>query len=317
MNKKILNILTLIVLVIFSISPSARATLLWESNIGSAISNFTDDDYRAISLGFNVNFYGVSYSIVYVNSNGNVSFGDYNVDPFNVSFPVSEFIDSTGWNAPGDERTMTAPLWDDLDPDPNDTGRSTSGVYTNIIGNPGSREFVVTWNDVANVSLLGSYYGSNTFQIILYEATNSIQFNYQTLSGITSPLHVSPKDVNGITIGVNAGDLPTDSIIRGTQYLYGFAPYSPPLPENDSLLFTYNPNFYGAGLGGYTVGLLTTTTISTTTTSTTTTTTTTIANCYGDVSGNGTISAFDAALIAQSSVNLITVFPVGTPVCTP
>lgn len=250
-------IAALLIFTIVLIPLPAKATLFWEPNTGSKISNFTDDDNRAISLGFSVNFYGTSYSTVYVNSNGSVTFGDGNNDPTNVSFPATEVIDGTGWNAPGDERTMIAPLWDDLDPDPADTGRSTSGVYTNIIGNPGSRKFVVTWNDVTNYNRsTGLYYGSDTFQLEIYEWTNSIQFNYQSLSGIKSTKHVSPKDINGITIGVNAGDLLTDSLKKGTQYLYGFVPSSS-LPENNSLLVSYNPNYYGTGKGGYTIGIQT------------------------------------------------------------
>ena len=123
------------------------------------------------------------------------------------------------------------------------------------MGSPGSREFIATWNDVGNINLFGAPYGSNTFQIVLFEGSNNIRFSYLNLDGIKSPKHVNPKDVNGITIGVNAGDLSSPSFPNGraTQYLYGFPPFTPSLPEYESLLFTYAPNYYSPGVGGYNV----------------------------------------------------------------
>jgi len=255
--KKIVHVALMTIAIILLINPSAKATLFWESDIGT-VSLMADDDFGVISLGFNVNFYGVSYSSIRINSNGSITFGDGNYDPFNVSFPAAE--DVVGGDVPGDEMTMAAPLWDDLTTDPTNTGRSGTGLYTNILGSPGERRFVATWNDVGHYNLQprkaypNEYYGSDTFQIVLFEYSNSILFSYLNLDGVKSPYHASPRDVNGITIGVNAGDI--SGTIRGTQYLYGFVPTAS-LPEYESLLFTWDPNYHGPGIGGYSVGIAT------------------------------------------------------------
>ncbi|MFZ2298207.1 MAG: hypothetical protein WAV91_08095, partial [Aquabacterium sp.] len=44
------------------------------ANVGGA-NGRNDDGFMALSLGFNVTFFGSTYSSLYINNNGNVSFG--------------------------------------------------------------------------------------------------------------------------------------------------------------------------------------------------------------------------------------------------
>jgi hypothetical protein len=68
--------------------------------------------------------------------------------------------------------SIIAPLYGDFNPD------WEGDVYYNTLGEAGSRRFVVTWHVVPE------YFdeGSNTFQAVLYEGTNLIQFGYNGLT---------------------------------------------------------------------------------------------------------------------------------------
>jgi len=115
------------------------------SNVGNATGR-NDDGFRGpISLGFSITFFGQTYDSLYINNNGNVSFGH------GISAYVPE--GPTGANAP-----VISPFFGDVD-----TRGASSGVvhYRQDIAN----EFIVTWDNVG-------YYSShtdqlNSFQLVL------------------------------------------------------------------------------------------------------------------------------------------------------
>ncbi|SVA68612.1 uncharacterized protein METZ01_LOCUS121466, partial [marine metagenome] len=73
---------------------------------GETITNMGDDDYRGpFQLPFDFTFYGETYSQVYINSNGFISFGTGNTQYNNSTIPDQ-----------GVPNNIIAFFWDDLNP---------------------------------------------------------------------------------------------------------------------------------------------------------------------------------------------------------
>ncbi len=137
------------------------------------ISGFVGDDLtRTLTLPFAVTLYGSSSSNLVVNSNGLITFNPTNcgVDPsqscyFNYDLP--------GAPAPPD---LIAPFWDDL----NIVTAANTGIYTDVRGTAPARSFVIEWR---NATRYGDTTTSVTFQTVLHENSNEIDFEYATLAG--------------------------------------------------------------------------------------------------------------------------------------
>jgi hypothetical protein len=115
------------------------------SNVGDP-SGRNDDGFNGpVPLGFNFTMFGVTYTDIYINNNGNVSFGN----------GISAFVPSgpTGANQP-----IISPWFDDVD-----TRGANSGVVHLQEDTPG--QLVVTWDNV------GSFFEQDTlldsFQLVL------------------------------------------------------------------------------------------------------------------------------------------------------
>ncbi|MGM0400694.1 MAG: S8 family serine peptidase [Chloroflexota bacterium] len=122
-----------------------------------------DDCTGPLDLGFDFTFYEDTYSQIYVNSNGMVLFEECDTSYNNTSIPNS--------NSPNN---FVAPFWDDLKPEAPD-----GAVYFMTSGQEPTRYAVVQWDAV-------DVYGteeSQTFQVILYEETNSVVFQYLDMTG--------------------------------------------------------------------------------------------------------------------------------------
>ncbi|WP_374089091.1 cadherin-like domain-containing protein [Methylomicrobium lacus] len=181
-------------------------TVLIASNIDDVVS-------QPVAMDFAFDYFGSAITSFWVNSNGVIGFGDPNGDYSNTDLPNA--------NTPNNALFV---FWDDLV-----TG-SGNVAYTYIPpGDPnnttGHGLLVVQWNAV---QLIG---GSEpmTFQAILTEDTNQIQFNYLDMGG--TPMGSSA------TVGIENAD--------GTAALQ--YSYSEALVEA-GLTITYTPD----GLGGYT-----------------------------------------------------------------
>lgn len=124
---------------------------------GTMVAN-GDDAYTQVSLPFNFNFYGASYSSVYICSNGILTFGSATTEYSNVAIPNTA--------APNN---FVAPFWDDLNPSSSGSGKIYYKSFSTYV--------VVTWENVY-------LYGKTTpqkFQVILYN-TGEIRFQYHTLN---------------------------------------------------------------------------------------------------------------------------------------
>ena len=112
-------------------------------NVGR-VDGRNDDGYMALDLGFNVTFFGQTYSSLFINNNGSVSFGD----------GVAEYRPSgvTGADAP-----IISPFFGDVD-----TRNPASGV---VHYNLAQNQLVVTWDNVGYYSAHGDK--TNSFQLVL------------------------------------------------------------------------------------------------------------------------------------------------------
>lgn len=174
----------------------------------ATVSNCDDCD-EAVTMPFNFTFYGVSSNLLNVGANGYVqhggSPGGSGTDFSNEDLPTAE----TG--------RSILPFWDDLRTD-------TSGdVFFETVGAVGSRQFIIQWQDVAHFSCGGA----STFQIVLFEGTNNIQFNYQdtTFSDTGSA-------------GCDAGESATVGLNRDATEATEYSFNEPVVPDGTSILFT-------------------------------------------------------------------------------
>ncbi|MBI2150286.1 MAG: hypothetical protein HYU27_06740, partial [Acidobacteria bacterium] len=128
-----------------------------------------DDDAVQVSLNFPFVFYGASYTSLYVNSDGNLTF-------------TASDTRSTDRNlariAAGPPRI--APFFNDLDP--SSSGRVTVEKFEDRI--------LFTWTNVGEWADAGAV-GQNTFQVVL-GANGTIRFNYQRIDATEAVVAIGP-----------------------------------------------------------------------------------------------------------------------------
>jgi len=160
----------------------------------SASNQYRNDDAStgAKLLPFDFCFYGTNYNSVYINNNGNVSFGT-GYSTFSASgFPSSQY-------------KMIAPFWGDVD-----TRNTASGVVHYKITNS---YMIVKWE---NVGYYNSYADKkNTFQLIisngndtLIPGDNNVAFCYGDMQWTTGDASQGTNGFGGVpaTVGANSGN---------------------------------------------------------------------------------------------------------------
>ena len=156
-----------------------------------AISD-TDDETETIEIGFDFDFYEVSYSQLTIDSNGFLAFVDTSRSIFGNE-PIPSTLEPNGF---------IAPYWDDLYPGSSQTGN----IYTLLEGTAPGRRMTIAWvetpffNDNADSPV--------TFEVTLYEGTNDIVFQYG-----------DAYSANSATIGIEH-----QSGVFGLQYLFNGEP---------------------------------------------------------------------------------------------
>ncbi len=133
--------------------------------------NLGDDDSLGVTMGFSFPFNGVDYDDVFINSNGNLTFGS---PDFDFSESVSELLS---------DQPRIAPLWDDLSP-------NQGGL---VIVKSEADEFKVTFQDVPEFLATTG----NTFSVTL-RPDGSINFEYGSLA--------ASDGIVGVTEGGGAAD---------------------------------------------------------------------------------------------------------------
>ena len=149
----------------------------WQGNL--------NEGYYDLTLGdFDFQFFGVAVSNLRISTNGYLTFGTDGTNPNNVSIP--------NVNLPN---AIVAPFWDDLDLNGLSGER---GVWWSISGTAPNRELVVEWYQIPSHA-----FGTETysFEVILYESTDRIKFQYLDVdSGTSHDFGASA------TVGIENGD---------------------------------------------------------------------------------------------------------------
>jgi hypothetical protein len=147
-----------------------------------------DDVGATVPLGFSFTFFGNTYTDIQIGSNGVMSF---NLADF-LTF-VNDVIPS-----PLVPNNLVCPYWDDWR---TDTG---GHMYYQTLGTAGSHRFVCQWQDVQHFN--GT--GPSTFEAILYEGTNDVEFRYGSLSPNSPSIGVENADGSAGT-SINPGTIGT------------------------------------------------------------------------------------------------------------
>jgi Nidogen-like len=146
-----------------------------------AMTRNDDGSTKAIQLPFEVNLNGNEYTTIYINNNGNITFGA----PYGVYTP-------SGFGSL--PVAMIAPYWGDVDTRCANCGEVYLGVPTSDVA-------VVTWNNVG-------YYNSNpsktnTFQLIIRDrndiigSNTDVEFRYGNLQWTTGDASGGKNGIGG------------------------------------------------------------------------------------------------------------------------
>ncbi len=202
-------------------------TLVPMSGLSSPYRN-DDGSSNSIPLGFNFCFYGTTYNSLFINNNGNVSFGSSYSTFSSNSFPDPSFV-------------MIAPFWGDVD-----TRGAASGL---VYFKQTATSLIVKWSNVG-------YYSSmtdklNDFQLILTDGSdpllpngNNIAFCYGDMQWTTGSASQGVGGFGGVpsTVGVNKGD--GINFVQIGRFDQAGVSYDGPYGLNDGISFLDNKSYF-------------------------------------------------------------------------
>ena len=127
----------------------------------SSSNPLDDGSYGPIELGWTFTFYGVEYTTLYINANGNVTFGNLYSAYSAIGFPSS--------NVPA----MISPFW--ADADLRGTGTGANQIYVKLESN----KITIQWVGVGYYNQKTNL--TNTFQVVLTDGSDpEIGIGYNT-----------------------------------------------------------------------------------------------------------------------------------------
>lgn len=132
-----------------------------DATAGTEIDIRSDDTYEEVPLDFDFDFYGQTYSSIFVSSNGLITFGAGSSNYGNTELPSS-----------GEPNNLIAAFWDDLHLGYADESRA----YIHTDGVSPNRRVTISWENVKHFSQSSG--GDITFQVNLYEGSNDIVVQY-------------------------------------------------------------------------------------------------------------------------------------------
>lgn len=161
---------------------------------GGSPPDYRNDDgsSSSIAIPFSFCFYGTNYSSIYINNNGNISFGAPYATFSSSGFPSASF-------------SMVAPFWADVDT----RGLASGLVYYKVT----PTAVIVKWDAVGYYSMQTDKL--NTFQLIITDGTdplvdggNNVSFCYGDMNWTTGSASSGINGFGGIpaTVGANEGN---------------------------------------------------------------------------------------------------------------
>jgi Tol biopolymer transport system component len=173
--------------------------------IGGTNLNLTDDSTATVATPFPIRFGPLSFTTMYVCSNGAISF----------SSPFCPYVN--GRIPRGDASTLVAPFWDDFWLSP------SQNVFWAVRGSAPDRELVVEWR---NVEVWGCPGSPMRFQAVFFERRSDILFNFRdTLSGTSCGAFADRggSATVGIQVAMGVGtelSYNSPALADGTAYLW-------------------------------------------------------------------------------------------------
>jgi hypothetical protein len=130
----------------------------WIDVSDGTLLDLQDDDETTVDLPFSFGFYGGESNVLRIGNNGAVLFDSVDGQVHYTNQQLSYATDN-----------LIAPFWDDLDAD-------YGWVAYKTVGEAPNRRFVVEWHNRPHY-----FYGNDgiTFELILYEGSNNLKFQYQ------------------------------------------------------------------------------------------------------------------------------------------
>lgn len=150
---------------------------------GSVIEflNSNDDDAAQLTLPFDFALFGTSFlagARLQVTTNGWLSFGFSPVEYQNGALPGTTVSRADGSNGTLPS-SLIAPFFDDLV-----LQRLDSSVSARLLGTAPDRRWVIDWQNLSILDESGSTLdGRVSFQVILFEGSNDLAFQYKILEG--------------------------------------------------------------------------------------------------------------------------------------
>ncbi|MBK7943160.1 MAG: gliding motility-associated C-terminal domain-containing protein [Flavobacteriales bacterium] len=207
------------------VMPDANYTTIdnntqWDA---SGFHNADDGSYGPIVLPFQFYLYGTLYNTVYININGNVSFGQYYGTFSSTGFPFNGY-------------TMVAPFWADVD-------LRGPGFGNNIV------QFKVTptamyvnWTNVGYFSQMTDKV--NTFQLIITDGTDpvvpngaNVSFCYKDMQWTTGSASGGTNGFGGTPASVGANEGNGVDYIQFGRFDQPGTAYDGPFGLNDGVSF--------------------------------------------------------------------------------
>jgi hypothetical protein len=208
--------------------PTPQLTIPLDGTFTASMAPNDDGSSSLIALPFTFRFYGTPYTSLYINNNGDVTFGDSYGAYTSSGFPSA------------DVPPMIAPFWADVDTRPTGGGL----VYHKIE----AHRITIIWDHVGYYS--GQVDKLNTFELILSDGTDAtvgigknMCFSYDDMQWTTGSASSGVGGFGGTpaTVGVNQGD--------GVQYAqigrfdHAGTDYDGETGANDGVSYLDNFNF--------------------------------------------------------------------------
>ena len=240
LNQYLFRLLPIAIGLLLAFGMSKTALASSEINYSGTNTGLYGDDITGgpYPIGFNFTYFGNTYTELYPNTNGNVSFG--NIDHIwwinnTLSSTDGGNLSGLGGHDIGPWTNTIYPFWDDLiTKDTFAPGEDIKNktIYYTTIGTAPHRHFIMQWTNMYFFQQPDLPMG--TFQMILDEGTNVIHFQYRDLLG--GPLSLGQS----ATIGIKGND---DTQFNEVSF------NNPSLTQGQAITFTPNGAAYDVNTG--------------------------------------------------------------------